>query len=373
MQKQIAVIGSTGSIGRQTLEVIKAHPQFFKVEALACHSNIDLLLGQIRVFKPNYAVVFNPQKAKILAEKIKKTKSGHAVKILSGKNGLVKIVALSKVQKIVFASSGLEALKPLLKAIKLHKEIALANKELIVAAGGLIMRQAKKNKVKIIPIDSEHSAIFQCLQGEELKNIEKIILTCSGGPFLGFSKKELQSVKASDALNHPVWKMGKKISIDSATLMNKAFEIIEAMHLFGLKEEQIEVVIHPESIIHSMVVFKDGSVKAQMSPPDMRIPITYALAYPQRIQTKWPRINFSELQKLTFHQPDFKIFEGPGLSLDAVKKGGTAPALLIMANNRAVSDFLAGKIPFSGIYPRIRQALKKAKSLSFQREFNRKS
>ncbi len=261
------------------------------------------------------------------------------------------------VQKIVFASSGMAALIPLIHAIKAKKEIALANKEILVAAGEFIMELARENGVTIVPVDSEHSAVFQCLLGEDPANIEKIILTCSGGPFHGKSRRDLKKITVDQAMSHPVWKMGPEISVDSATLMNKAFEIIEAKHLFGLDEKQIEVVIHPECVVHSMVQFKDGTIKAILGPPDMRYQISYALAYPARTRTDFPRLDFNLLKKLTFFKPDNKTFEGLKLAYAALKSGGNQPAALIYANQVARRSFLKREITFDRIYPTIIKTL----------------
>lgn len=368
MTQAITIIGSTGSIGRQTLEVIKAHPDKWRITGLAAYTNIDLLEEQIKEFQPDIVAVFDEEKAEILKKRIQKRNNEFSCQkstqtqpelksrfhntpiILTGNKGWTELATNENVQKVVFASAGITALDALKQAIKAQKQIALANKEMIVEEGEVIMRLAAKNNVKIIPIDSEHSAIFQCLQGEDPKNIEKIILTCSGGPFIGKTFDQLKNITVKETLSHPTWKMGDKICVDSATLMNKGFEIIEAKYLFGLKDEQIEVVIHPESIVHSFVQFKDGSVKAQLCPPDMKIPITYALSYPQRIKTNWQRIDFAKLSKLTFVKPDQQVFKGLQLAQSALKKGGKAPAILRKANDEAVEKFLTQKMKFNQIY-----------------------
>jgi len=351
MKKNIAIIGSTGSVGRQTLEVIRNHTDKWAVFALAAYENIDLLEEQIIEFRPQLVAVFDEQKAAELEERTKQF--SFAPKILTGSQGWIEVGAQAKVDKVLFVSSGVSALPALYESIKSKKEIAIANKEMIVAEGQKIMDLAKENDVTIIPIDSEHSAIFQCLQGESPDAIEKVILTCSGGPFYGKSEKEMENITCEQALNHPTWRMGDKISVDCATLMNKGFEIIEAKHLFGLKEDQIEIVIHPQSIVHSLVQFKDGSVKAQLGLPDMKIPITYALSYPERIQTDWPRMELSALSKLTFIQPEYSFFKGPQLALAALRKGGSAPSKLREANDEAVQKFLAREIGFRDIYTHI--------------------
>ncbi len=347
MSAKIALIGSTGSVGVQTLEVIKSHSDIWKVSALGAYENIELLEGQIKEFRPGEVAVFDRDKAITLQKK-------SSVPVFGGSEGWIKIAALPQVDTVVFASSGVSALPALYAAIKSKKKIALANKEMIVEEGEKIIAAARENGVEIIPVDSDHSAIFQCLRGENPADVEKIILTCSGGPFYGSSAEDLKNVTVEKAVNHPVWKMGAKISVDSATLMNKAFEIIEAKHLFGQHEDRIEVVIHPEGIVHSLVQFKDGSVKAQMGVPDMKIPITYALSYPERIITSLPRIDFSTLSKLTFIKPDFTVFSGPNLARAALKKGGAAPARLRRANDEAVQKFLAREMEFGDIYPYIR-------------------
>jgi 1-deoxy-D-xylulose-5-phosphate reductoisomerase len=350
--KNIAIIGSTGSIGRQTLEVIKANPAHYRVAALACHGNIGLLEKQIRKFRPHLAVVVD----RAAAEKLKKKLgSFSATLIMAGSESLKDLAVMTKTDTVMFAASGTGSLPALYAAIKARKGIAIANKELIVCEGPKIMAAAKKNKVEIIPVDSEHSAIFQCLRGEKTTDVEKVILTCSGGPFYGLSKKELKKITLAQALKHPVWKMGADISLDSATLMNKAFEIIEAAYLFGLRADQIEVVIHPECVIHSLVQFKDGSIKAQLSVPDMRHHIAYALAYPQRIATEYRRLDLSALGKITFIKPDYGKFEGPLLAYEALKSGKGKPGRLLLANQRAIKKFRNGEISFPEIYVAIRQ------------------
>jgi len=325
MKQNIAIFGSTGSIGTQTLDVIRKFPDKFRVFGLACYKNAKLLEQQSREFNPEIATTYNEEAWINLA---------------------------TSADKIVFASSGTTALNALMAAIDARKQILLANKELLVVAGEKIMSRATKNQ--IIPIDSEHSAIFQCLQGENPKSIEKIILTCSGGPFYGKNRAELKNVTVKEALQHPVWSMSKKITIDSATLMNKAFEIIEAKHLFGVSAEQIEVVIHPEGIVHSMVQFKDGSIKAQLGTPNMRTPITYALFYPERAETDFPRLDFTNL---SFLKPDFNTFQGPKIAFEAMRRGGNALTAMVTANDEAVQDFLKGKCSFLEIYERIHRAL----------------
>jgi 1-deoxy-D-xylulose-5-phosphate reductoisomerase len=360
--KNIAIIGSTGSIGRQTLEVIESDPAHYKVSALACNSDIALLEKQIRKFKPSLVAVFNRAAASSLKKRLALGSGARTladVRVVSGVAGLNELAVMKKTDTVMFAASGLESLPALHAAIKAHKQIALANKELLVCEGPQIMAAALRNRVTIIPVDSEHSAIFQCLRGEKIEEVEKIILTCSGGPFFGRSQKQLKNVTVAQALTHPVWKMGKEISIDSATLMNKAFEIIEAAYLFNLKPEQIEVVIHPEGIVHSLVQFKDGSIKAQLSAPDMRFPIAYALAYPRRIKTDFPNADLAALSKLTFYKPDHSTFKGPALAYAALKKGGKHPRLLFAANGIVRQKFLKGRISFDSVYPEIEKIIAK--------------
>ncbi len=352
-QCSVAILGSTGSIGRQTLDVIRSHPRQFKVFALGAYRNIDALLEQIEEFQPQVVAVFLSRQAQKLRQEILKRKFKNPPLVVNGSTGFETIAAHPKAHKIVFSASGLDTYKALLKAIKARKEIALANKEMMVAYGDKIMKLAKKNHVEVVPIDSEHCAIFQCLQGEDPKNIEKIILTCSGGPFYGKTAAELKNVAAREALKHPTWRMGDKISIDCATLFNKGFELIEAKHFFGLRDDQLEVVIHPESIVHSMVVFKDGSVKAQLAMPDMRIAIAYALAYPGRMHTDFPRPDFAKLQNLTFIKADFSVLRGPILSSAAAKQGRQSLKKLLKKNDLAVQKFLQNKIGFLDIYDEV--------------------
>ncbi len=358
MAENITIIGSTGSVGRQTLEVIKNHPAKWRVFALAAYSNVELLTEQIIEFKPKIVAIFDQTKVAELEAGLTVIPKSKRPEIVTGVKGWETVCIHPETEKIVFASSGVTALPALYKAIEADKKIALANKEMIVEEGEKIMAYAKKHGVQIIPIDSEHSAIFQCLQGEDPGTVEKLILTCSGGPFYGKSKEELAGVTVKDALNHPKWKMGDKISIDSATLMNKALEIIEASYLFGISEDKIEVVIHPECIVHSLVQFKDGSVKAQLGMPDMKIPITYALSYPQRIHAAWPRMNLADIGSLTFKKYDPGIFKGPDLAHMALRKKGKAPAELNRTNNHAVKQFIKGEIVFAEVYDSIENKLK---------------
>ncbi|MBW7886901.1 MAG: 1-deoxy-D-xylulose-5-phosphate reductoisomerase [Bacteroidetes bacterium] len=345
--KKLAILGSTGSIGKQTLEVIENFPKEFQATYLSANNNIDLLKQQIQKFRPKAVVILDEQCAKSLTKEF-----GGTTKILSGEQALQEIVQQDDVDIVVSSLVGFAGLKPTIKAIEAKKKIALANKETLVVAGEIMIPLAEKHNIELLPVDSEHSAIFQCLVGELPNKIEKIILTASGGPFRNHSLKELETVTIADALNHPNWKMGNKITIDSATLMNKGLEVIEAHWLFGVRAEKIDVVVHPQSIIHSMVEFVDGSIKAQLGAPDMKIPIQYALTYPSRAQAQWPRVNFSKLKEMTFFEPDTKRFPCLELAYSALRSGGTIPAVMNAANEIAVANFLTGKITFNDI-PRI--------------------
>ncbi len=342
MKKRIAILGSTGSIGTQTLEVVEQNPEYFEVEVLTANNNIDLLIEQARKFKPNMVVVANECRYEILQEALK----DEPIKIFAGKEALEQVVQLDSIDLVVTAMVGYSGLLPTLNAIKAGKHIALANKETLVVAGEIITREAIKNKVSIYPVDSEHSAIFQCLAGEHMNEIEKIYLTASGGPFRGFTREQLENVTKADALKHPNWDMGAKITIDSASMMNKGFEVIEAKWLFDLKPEQIDVVVHPQSIIHSIVQFCDGSMKAQMGLPDMKLPIQYAMNFPQRLPSAFKRFNFLDYPKLTFEQPDTKIFRNLALAFEALNQGGNMPCILNAANEVVVQAFLRDKIRF---------------------------
>lgn len=340
--KRLALLGSTGSIGTQALEVIAAHPGIFEVEILSAHSNADLLIEQARTFNPNAVVITDETKY----ETVKSALSPLPIKVFSGANALTEVVQWDSVDLVLGAIVGFAGLHSILAAIDAGKQIALANKETLVVAGEIVMQRAAQKGVKIIPVDSEHSALYQCLTGERWDKIEKVILTASGGPFLGRKTNYLVNVKASHALQHPNWTMGAKISIDSATLMNKGLEMIEAKWLFGLDDEQIEVVIHPESILHSFVQFVDGSIKAQMGLPDMKLPIQYALSYPDRIQNNFKRFSFRDFSKLSFDQPDYKTFRNLELAGEAMKKGGNLPCIMNAANEVVVQAFLTNKVGF---------------------------
>jgi 1-deoxy-D-xylulose-5-phosphate reductoisomerase len=342
MKKRLAILGSTGSIGTQALEVVAANPDLFEVEVLSAHGNTELLIEQARKFKPNAVVITNETKYK----EVKDALLMYQVKVFAGQQALCDVVQWDAIDLVLGAIVGFAGLQSMIAAIDGGKTIALANKETMVVAGELVMRKAAEKKVAIIPVDSEHSAIFQCMQGENPANVEKVILTASGGPFLGRKPNYLVNVKASHALQHPNWSMGAKISIDSATLMNKGLEMIEAKWLFGLKNEQIDVIIHPQSIVHSMVQYSDGSVKSQMGLPDMKLPIQYALAYPRRIPNNYKRLDFKDFPKLTFESADYKTFRNLAIAKDAMFKGGNAPCVLNAANEMVVNAFLQNKVGF---------------------------
>ncbi len=342
MQKQVAILGSTGSIGTQTLEVIEKNPDHFKLEILTARNNADVLIAQSRKFLPNHVVITNEDKYNYVSQKL----SDLPVKVYAGTDALEQIVEMDSVDIIMSALVGFSGLQPTLRAIRAGKDIALANKETLVVGGDLVIRSAIENNVNIYPVDSEHSAIFQCIVGEEMNPIEKIILTASGGPFLGKDRAYLQHVTREEALNHPNWCMGDKVTIDSASLMNKGLEVIEAKWLFGLRPEQIEVIIHPQSIIHSLVQFEDGSLKAQLGIPDMKLPIQYALGFPKRLKSDLERFSFSAYPNLTFQSPDMKIFPNLSLAYRALNKGGNMPCVLNAANEVTVNAFLKGKLGF---------------------------
>jgi 1-deoxy-D-xylulose-5-phosphate reductoisomerase len=343
--KKIALLGSTGSIGQQTLDVIENNPDLFSVEVLTANNNVGLLIEQALKFRPNVVVISNENKYNLVKEALE----GEPIKVYAGYDAITQVVEMGSIDTVVTAMVGFSGLLPTLRAVKAGKQIALANKETLVVAGDLITRLALENRSEILPIDSEHSAIFQCLIGEADDSVEKIILTCSGGPFHGKTREELEKVTLKEALKHPNWDMGAKITIDSATLMNKGFEVIEAKWLFGVKPEQIEVVVHPQSIIHSMVRFCDGSIKAQLGLPDMRLPIQFALGYPFRIKNSLPRFNFADYPTFTFTTPDTKNFRNLALSFEALHKGGNLACVLNAANEVSVSAFLNEKITFLDI------------------------
>jgi 1-deoxy-D-xylulose-5-phosphate reductoisomerase len=350
--KNICILGSTGSIGRSSLEVIARFPDRFRVTCLTANKNIEAIEDQIERFRPNAVAVLDPGSA----AKLKRSHGG-ALTVLGGKDACNEIVSRSDVDVVISSLVGFAGLHPTIEAIKMGKTVALANKEVLVAAGSIITQLVRKHHATLLPIDSEHSAILQCLAGEDRESIARLILTASGGPFLYLDKKEFSSVTVDAALKHPNWKMGNKITIDSATLMNKGLEVIEAHWLFAVPPEKIAVLIHPQSIIHSMVEFVDGSIKAQLGMPDMKMPIQYALTYPERAESSFDRLNFAEVREMTFLTPDTDKFECLGLAYDALKRGGTAPAILNAANEIAVELFLSERIKFHHIPFLIRDAL----------------
>ncbi|CCZ06641.1 1-deoxy-D-xylulose 5-phosphate reductoisomerase [Odoribacter sp. CAG:788] len=343
--KRIAILGSTGSIGTQTLQVIGANPELFCAEVLTANENVGLLIEQALKFKPNMVVIANEAKYSELKEALKE----EDIKVYAGKDALAQVVAAGTVDMVVTATVGYSGLLPTVNAIKAGKVIALANKETLVVAGELINDLIRQYRTSIIPVDSEHSAIFQCLAGEGNNPLEKIILTASGGPFRGWSYEALKDVTPADALKHPNWNMGAKVTIDSASMMNKGFEVIEAKWLFGVDPDRIEVVVHPQSIVHSMVQFGDGSIKAQLGVPDMRLPIQYALTYPDRIHSDFGRVDFTRCHSLTFEEPDRKTFRNLDLAYRAMQKGGNMPCILNAANEIAVNAFLHGHLSFTGM------------------------
>jgi 1-deoxy-D-xylulose-5-phosphate reductoisomerase len=342
LKKRIAILGSTGSIGTQALEVIELHPDNFEVEVLTANQNADLLIEQAIKFSPNAVVISDHAQYKKVADALQ----DKSIKVFAGENSICQIVQMETIDMVLTAMVGFAGLKPTIEAINSGKQIALANKETLVVAGELITKLAKEKGVNIYPVDSEHSAIFQCLAGEFHNPIEKIYLTASGGPFRGKDLSFLKNVKKEQALNHPNWVMGNKITIDSATLMNKGLEVIEAKWLFGLKTEQIDVIVHPQSIVHSIVQFTDGSMKAQMGMPDMKLPIQYALSYPNRLNSEFKRFNFLEYPQLTFEAPDIENFRNLALAFEALKLGGNMPCVLNAANEVVVKAFLNDKIDF---------------------------
>ena len=340
--KKIAILGSTGSIGTQALDVVKSNPESFSVEVLTAHSNADLLIQQALEYKPNAVVIGDESKYQL----VKDTLWDAGVKVYAGAQALEQIVEMTEIDMVLTALVGAAGLRPTIKAIESGKQIALANKETLVVAGDLVTKLAKEKAVNIYPVDSEHSAIFQCLAGEWHNQIEKIILTASGGPFRGKSKEELATVTKAQALKHPNWDMGAKITIDSASLMNKGLEVIEAKWLFNLTPDQIEVIVHPQSIIHSIVQFTDGSMKAQMGLPDMKLPIQYAMGYPERLKSDFPRFDFFNYPQLTFEQPDRETFRCLNIAFEAMRQGGNMPCVMNAANEIAVAKFLKDEIGF---------------------------
>lgn len=356
--KNLVILGSTGSIGTQTLEIVRAN-EGLSVLALAAGKNVDLMEKQIREFSPEYACMYDEKAYQELCIRVKDT----GVKILAGMEGLLEISSLQKADIVVTALVGMIGIKPTIAAIKAGKTIALANKETLVTAGHIIMPMASEYGVSILPVDSEHSAIFQSLNGEDRGNISRILLTASGGPFRGKSFSELKSMTVEDALKHPNWSMGKKVTIDSASLVNKGLEVIEAKWLFGVEAKDIQVLIHPQSVLHSAVEYKDGAVIGQMGIPDMKLPIQYALFYPDRKPMYNNRVDFFKLQNLTFFEPDVNTFKGLGFAYKAIEAGGAMPTVFNAANEMAVKDFLSHKISFTGIYEYIEAAMEDVKNI----------
>jgi len=341
-RKSIAILGSTGSIGTQALDVVTSHPEAFEVEVLTAQNNAELLIAQAQKFKPNVVVIGNEDHY----EKVKSSLSKESIKVYAGDKAIADVVQMETVDLVLTALVGYAGVRPTIKAVEAGKTIALANKETLVVAGDLITRLAREKGVNIFPVDSEHSAIFQCIVGEFHNKIEKIILTASGGPFRGKKKTDLEMVTKAQALKHPNWTMGAKVTIDSATLMNKGLEVIEAKWLFGLSPAQVDVVVHPQSIVHSLVQFEDGSIKAQLGLPDMRLPIQFAMTYPDRLKSNFPRFDFAQYPSLTFEQPDTETFRNLALAFNALNRGGNMPCVLNAANEVAVAGFLSDQVGF---------------------------
>ena len=354
-KKRIAILGSTGSIGTQALEVIAEHPDLYEAYALTANNRVELLIEQARRFMPDAVVIANETKY----EQLKEALADLPIKVYAGADALCEVVEAGPVDMVLAAMVGYAGLRPTMRAIQARKPIALANKETLVVAGELINKLAIQYRVPILPVDSEHSAIFQCLAGELDNPIEKILLTASGGPFLKYTMDELAHVTKTQALKHPNWEMGAKITIDSATMMNKGFEVIEAKWLFGVRPEQIEVVVHPQSVIHSMVQFEDGAVKAQLGVPDMRLPIQYAFSYPARVKASFDRLDFTQCTNLTFEQPDTTRFHCLALAYEALHRGGNMACILNAANEVVNAAFLQDRIPFLRMSEVIEQAMRR--------------
>ncbi|MBQ7878502.1 MAG: 1-deoxy-D-xylulose-5-phosphate reductoisomerase [Bacteroidaceae bacterium] len=355
-KRQIAILGSTGSIGTQTLQVVEEHPERFEVYAITANKRVDELIAQARKFSPEAVVIGDETKY----EQLKEALADLPIKVYAGYESICQIVQSGPIDIVVTAMVGFSGLRPTIEAIKAGKAIALANKETLVVAGELINELAIKHKVPILPVDSEHSAIFQCLAGETHNQIEKLILTASGGPFRNYTKEQLEHVTKEQALKHPNWSMGAKITIDSASMMNKGFEVIEAKWLFGVKAEEIEVVVHPQSVIHSMVQFADGAVKAQLGTPDMRLPIMYALSYPERLPSSFGRLDLGTLGELTFEKPDLELFPNLRYAYEALAMGGNMPCVINAANEVCVAAFLADRIGFTEMSRLIERAMQSA-------------
>lgn len=358
-RKNIAILGSTGSVGTQALEVVGANPALFRAYVITAQNNAELLIQQALQFDPAYAIICNER----YYSRVKEALASTTVKVLSGEEAIKDIVTDPDIDVVLTAMVGFAGLEPTINAIKAGKDIALANKETLVVAGELITDLAKQHNVNILPVDSEHSAIFQCMAGEERNSVEKIILTASGGPFRSKSLEYLAGVTREDALKHPSWVMGAKITIDSASLMNKGLEVIEAKWLFDLEADQVDIIVHPQSVIHSMVQFKDGSIKAQMGVPDMKLPIQYALAYPERIKNNFKRFDFINYPSLTFEKPDIKTFRNLALAFEALKQGGNMPCIINAANEIAVAGFLNNGLSFLAMSDIIEECMQK---ISFQ-------
>jgi 1-deoxy-D-xylulose-5-phosphate reductoisomerase len=355
-KRHIAILGSTGSIGRQALDVISNHPERFEPYALVANNSVELLIQQARTFMPEVVVIANEDKY----DQLKSALSDLPIKVWCGSKSIEEVVLDENIDMVLTAMVGFSGLKPTINAVKAGKAIALANKETLVVAGEMITSLAIENRAAILPVDSEHSAIFQCLNGEGNNNVEKLLLTASGGPFRSFSKDQLQSVTRDQALAHPNWSMGAKVTIDSSTLMNKGFEMIEAKWLFGVDSSQIEVLVHPESIIHSMVQFEDKSIIAQLGQPDMRVPIQYAFSYPERLKTEVDEVDFFKLSQLTFEKPDLNRFPNLSYAYEVIKTGGNMPCILNAANEIAVELFLQERIGFLDMSLLIEKTLQKA-------------
>ncbi len=357
MKKQrICILGSTGSIGTQALDVIRQHPDLYEVYALTANTNYEKLAEQARQFHPNSVVIANDA----YYQKLKDLLADTDVKVFAGKDSLDEIVEFPQVDVVLAALVGFAGLAPTIHAIRAHKKVCLANKETLVVAGEIILHLVAQYHASLIPVDSEHSAIFQCLVGEDMNEVDKILLTCSGGPFRKLPKEKLETVTAADALKHPTWKMGAKITIDSATLMNKGFEVMEAKWLFGVPADRIQVLIHPQSIVHSAVQFMDGAVKAQLGVPDMRLPIQYAFSFPQRLTLDGDRLNLFETKKLEFFEPDMDRFPCLRLAYEAIHKGGNMPCILNAANEVANAAFRQGKLSFYGMADVIEKTMQQA-------------
>ena len=356
LPKRLALLGSTGSIGRQTLEVVEALPGHFVVEVLTAQNNAALLIEQAKKFRPNAVVIANEDYYAVVKDAL----SSEPIKVYAGEKALQSVVTMDTIDLVLTALVGYSGLRPTLAAIESGKNIALANKETLVVGGDLVTRKAEQKRVALLPVDSEHSAIFQCLMGEFHNPVEKITLTASGGPFRGRKRNELAQVTKAQALKHPNWTMGAKVTIDSATLMNKGLEVIEAKWLFGLKPSQVEVIVHPQSIVHSLVHFADGSIKAQLGLPDMRLPIQFALTYPDRLKNEFPRFDFARYPSLTFEPPDTETFRNLALAFEALEQGGNKPCVLNAANEVAVAGFLEDKIGFLEISSVVEQCLEKS-------------